>query len=188
MVSITAFSQNWELPLNKDGIKVYTRNAQGSQFKEFKAEILIDASLKKLANEIMNVENYPQWCYKTIATKIFKREENKVYFYFLSDAPPIVKKREAYYCIQSITDEKTKTTVIRMNTVQNSNPIPASCVRIPVSNGIWTLTPVEENKTHILFEMQAEPGGIIPSWLANLVVEESPFVTLRNLRKVVTQN
>jgi hypothetical protein len=36
--------------------------------------------------------------------------------------------------------------------------------------------------------MQVDPGGAVPSWLANLFVEDTPFNTLTNIKKNIDQN
>ena len=180
-------AQKWEIATEKKGIKVYTRLAKDSDFKEFKAEVIIDAPINQLSETILKIEDYPTWCYKTQTTKLLEKKDNAVYFYFISDGPPMIKKREAYYLYQRRIDEKSKVVTISMTTFETKNPVPSNLIRVPVSNGTWTLTPITASKTKVIFEMQAEPGGSIPSWLANLVVVESPLVTLNGLRQVVTK-
>ena len=41
---------------------------------------------------------------------------------------------------------------------------------------------VSENKMEVTFSMQVDPGGSIPSWLANMFIDGVPFHTLLNLK------
>ncbi len=181
-------AQSWEKATEKKGIVVYTRLTKASDFKEFKAEVTLNAPIEKISETIMKVEDYPLWTYKTALTKAIKKENNAVYFYYLAEVPPFVKEREAYYFYELKPDESSKKVVISMTTFESKNPIPGNRVRLKVSNGTWTLTPIAPTKTNVIFEMQAEPGGNIPSWLANLVVVESPLATLEGLRQVVEKH
>jgi hypothetical protein len=189
LYSISPLSaQNWEKAAEKKGIVVYTRQAKASDFKEFKADVTIDAPIERISEIIFNVEAYPLWAYKTALIKVIKKENNAVYFYFLSDVPPFIKEREAYYFYERKTDELSKTIRIAMTTYESKLPVPENKVRLAVSNGTWTLQPISPTRTKVTFEMQAEPGGSIPAWLANLVVLESPMVTLEGLRQLVAKN
>ncbi len=51
MLSIETVSQiPWELDKNKDGIKVYTRIQENSDFKAFKAVMIVDATTDQILN------------------------------------------------------------------------------------------------------------------------------------------
>ena len=55
-------------------------------------------------------------------------------------------------------------------------------------NGYWKVKVVAKNKLEVIFLMQVDPGGAVPSWLANLFVEDTPFNTLTNIKKNIDQN
>ena len=60
-------------------------------------------------------------------------------------------------------------------------------VRIQKSNSSWTVTPKSEGKIQIIYEVEAEPGGSIPDWLANSAASELPYNTFINLREALSK-
>jgi hypothetical protein len=58
-------------------------------------------------------------------------------------------------------------------------------VRMPQLVATWTLKPVTADVTQATYEVLADPGGSIPSWLVNATAKKMPFETLRHLRMQV---
>lgn len=184
LFTLSAFQNDgWKFEFEKEAIKVYTKQVEGYDLKAFKGETTIQATVGELLNIIYDVEHYPQWCYKTSSTKLLKKEDNKIYYHYISETPPLVSNREAYFCSEVVNDKKTMITTVKMNIYHCNEPVPKGFVRIPYSNGLWILTPLNEHNTHVLFQMHADPGGKIPAWLANLAAVDSPWITLNNLRE-----
>ena len=188
MITVTAFqSGTWEYQFEKEEVKVYTKHVDGSSFKAFKGETVLMVSAEKIAKQILDIDSYPQWCYRTTSTKILKKDNNTVYYYYISATPPLVKNREAYFFNELSPATTNGNITIKIGTYQSNEPVPSGYVRIPFSKGYWTLKPLSENKTLVVFEMQADPGGIIPSWLANMASSDSPWITIDNLRKILSK-
>ena len=57
-------------------------------------------------------------------------------------------------------------------------------IRVPELAGLWKLSPRGDGRTEGIYEMRGEPGGSVPSWLANSFVVDAPLETLRTLRAV----
>ena len=57
-------------------------------------------------------------------------------------------------------------------------------IRVRQLKGLWTLVPKGEHLTEVTYELQADPAGDIPSWLANQFVLDAPTISLRTLRAV----
>lgn len=187
LVSNVQQTSSWEFRFEKDGIKVYTRKVDGSSFDSFKGEALLNIAAEKIKKQILSVESYPNWCYRTTETKVQRWDGNKVYYRYVSETPPMVRNREAYFCSELLPTDTSGTIIIAMKIVPSEEPIPEGFVRMPAAKGFWKLYPKGENKTFVEFEMQAEPGGIIPGWLANMASSESPYVTIKNLVNILTE-
>ena len=71
-------------------------------------------------------------------------------------------------------------------TAQKEIPVADGCIRIPMSSGQWHLQALSENTTEIVFDTTADPGGWVPSWVANIGSEDAPWETLKNLRDQLT--
>lgn len=180
-------NSQWKLEFEKQGITVYTCRIEGFELKAFRGEMTIEATVDDLLPFILNVEDYPKWCYKTSSTKLIKKEGNRIFYYYLSETPPLVSDREGYFCSEIIKDSLTVSTFVTLKIVDSEEAVPKGMVRIPFSDGLWTFTPINAGSTKVSFQMHADPGGMIPAWLANLASVESPWVTLNNLRKLVIE-
>lgn len=178
-------NNKWEFEFEKEGIKVYTQSVEGNSFKAFKGETVMEFPISRLVNFISNVELFPQWCYQTTSTEVLRKEENKVFYRYVSETPMMVNHREAYFCNEILTDTITGTVTILMRTFTNNTAVPKGFTRMPLSNGFWKLTPLGTTSTHITFQMHADPGGNIPAWLANRFSSDSPYITMKNLKKMM---
>lgn len=180
---ITSPDSDWKLELDKEGIRVFTRYVEGSDFKEFKADMVMDGTLSEIADIIADVEKFPEWSYKTTSVKIIKKEGNTIQYFYVSDTPKFLKTRVAFFESEKSIDPKTNEITFSLINIQGNQPISDNEILIPTMKGYWKLTPLDDNKVRVTMQMLTEPGGIIPAWLANLVVVDSPFVTLKGLRE-----
>lgn len=178
-------SGEWKYEFEKEGIKVFTKEVEGTSLKAFRGEMDLDATIDEIKTVLMDIDRLPEWSYRTSATKIIKQEGNKVYFRSEILTPRIINNREAYFCNHMVQNEGTKEVIITVRTYESEEAVPDGFVRIAFSEGRWILTPIDERNTKIVFQMHADPGGNIPLWFANIVALESPKVTLDNLRNLI---
>ena len=57
--AIHAFA--WDLDKNQDGIKIYTRKPEESNFKEYKAITTVNINRKKVVEMVLDVDEYINW-------------------------------------------------------------------------------------------------------------------------------
>ncbi|MNF14250.1 hypothetical protein D3C80_2163940 [compost metagenome] len=57
-------------------------------------------------------------------------------------------------------------------------------IRVRRLQGEWIMRPLGERETEVTYQLQADPAGDVPGWLANRFVVDAPMVTLRTLRAV----
>jgi len=65
--------QKWDLKTDKDGVKVYTRGIEGSNFKEFKGEIIAKSNMASIIAIIDSVSAYPKWMMNCTYSKRVKK-------------------------------------------------------------------------------------------------------------------
>jgi hypothetical protein len=63
-------------------------------------------------------------------------------------------------------------------------------VRMTDLQGHWKLWARDENQTLMEYQVNADPKGLLPQWVAKLATKNLPLHTIRNLRQQVkkTQN
>jgi len=55
-------------------------------------------------------------------------------------------------------------------------------VRVAQVEGFWKFLPLGADRTQVTYQVHTEPGGSVPSWLANKFVVDAPFNTLKALK------
>jgi hypothetical protein len=79
-------------------------------------------------------------------------------------------------------------TLTFMNTDPSLVPLPQKTVRMPHLSGFYRFWKLEPELTKVVYQVEATPGGSIPTWLAKRVARDLPWKTLDALRKRVTKH
>lgn len=176
----------WQLRLNRDGIKVYTRAVTGSRYYAFKATMTIRSSLSAPAALLRDESQCPKWqtmCAR--ATKLSSVSPQEMIVYEVNDMPWPVADRDVVMHVQWHQDEKTLAVTMQANAVSGIKPHQRGLIRLTEVSSRWTFTPMGNGMINVTTEAHANPGGGIPSWLVNRSLADSPFETLTNLRKIL---
>lgn len=126
--------------------------------------------------------NIPKWYHNTsIAKQILVLDANQSLNYTVTTAPWPVKNRDS---VTLVTDrpQVNGEYLIEFSARPEEYPEQANRIRIPKLEGFWKLVPLAKNKTEVTLQIAAEPGGKIPSWLANSMVIDMPLFSLTNLK------
>jgi len=187
----TAQEMQWELALEKNGIKVFTRDVENSQLKAFKGQMTLQGvDISTVENYLKNFANLPQWLDRCNEAKVLKQHnpENAVVYVSLGMPWP-VKDRDVIGLSQmEINQEGTRLTshIKDIHTNEYHYTVNGR-IRAEKLDSKMIFTVEKNGELLVVIEGHAEPGGKIPSWLANLLVTESPFKSLKNIRKELTK-
>lgn len=183
LLLFTSVQEDWVLKKDEDGIRVFTRKVESTELKEFRAEMVIDGDMEQLYNVIMDFNNYNQWKPECISSKFLKETPDTITGYFLIDVPWPADNRD---CITTCVVERSENSIrIDYFAEPDFAPQERKTVRIPVFKGFWLLEKTEEGKLKVVQQALLDPGGIVPSWVANLTIIDSPHKSFRNLRELV---
>jgi hypothetical protein len=184
LISFRTFAQaTWELDKSKDGIKVYTRNKENSDFISFKAVITVDASIDELLKILKNTTSYTKWYGYTKTATLLKREKNIQYNYVETIFPWPFRNRDMVYKM-SIFKFNKDSIKISLEGIPNYEQEKKGIVRMKKAEGYISLEH-SGNKTEVIYVLHSEPGDNIPAWMANNSIAKLPFKTLSGLRKVL---
>ncbi|UPR49811.1 START domain-containing protein [Vibrio cyclitrophicus] len=186
--SVLASDANeWKLVRNKKGIEVYNRKIEGNDFKEFRAEADIQANLTSIIALFTDTSVGTQW-----VENIDEMEEiehfsevhtvTKTY----TKAPWPVSDREAI--VENFIEQDPNTLTVMITQHGRPNYLPNNnkrIVRVAHLESRWILTPLDNNTTHISYQVLSDPGGSIPSWLINMVAVSQPYKTLLGLSEML---
>lgn len=178
-----SYASEWQLIKNKSDIKVYSRFPEDSDFKEIKIESVVESDLSALVALLTDVPNYPNWIYACNNSKLIKKvSDTEEYYYAQTDAPWPFSNRDVV--MHSVMTQDNATKILKFNSYGTPSmyPLVDEVVRVKDISVSWKLIPISDNKIKIQYHLKADPGGFIPSWLANLTVDIGPYNTMINMR------
>jgi len=182
LVAGAAQADDWKVAKDEDGIKVSLSDVSGSQYKAYRGVTTIKASVAKLRSLQEDVAGACAWVHECKSQKVLKHEGDKTWTYTQFNTPWPVTPRDSV--LQITTVEGTDGSLTR-NLLGQPTYIPEEkgFVRVTQVEGFWKLVPKGPNETEVTYQVHTEPGGSVPSWLANKFVVDAPFNTLKALRE-----
>ena len=185
--SILVFSpSSWEEDKRKNDIVVYTRDENDSEFKSFKAVMVIEASAIEILEVLKNANNYTEWYGFTKRSKVLAQGHDTQYNYVETIFPWPYSNRDMVYKMV-ITYATSEEVLISLEGIPDYIPEKKGVVRMRKAKGYLLLKNVG-NYTELTYQFHSEPGGNIPVWLANSSIAELPLTTLSGLRKKLEKN
>ena len=182
LMSAAAQAEDWKVAKDEAGIKVSLSEVPGSQYKAYRGETIINASVAKLRSLQEDVAGACAWIHECKAQKLLKYEGNKAWTYTQINTPWPVTPRDS---VLLITTEQGADGSLTRKLQEQPNYIPeeSGFVRVSQVDGYWKFLPQGPNKTQVIYQVHTEPGGSVPSWLANKFVVDAPFNTLKALKE-----
>jgi hypothetical protein len=184
--TFTAQAENssWELEKENEDLhlKVFTREIDGSDLKEFRGEMLVKTEMTTLAALLLDGQSAPKWMHQCEKFELVEQMDPlTAVVYFINGAPWPVDDRDAVISSRMSQDPETLVVTIEIDALSDRLPEDEDYVRIPRMSGFWSFTPVDNGKILVRYQVHAEPGGSLPSWLANSVVVDTPYYTMANM-------
>ncbi len=189
------FSQDWEKyensTINQEGdIKIFYRYIEIDNFKylEFRGEAFVPSSLSTLIGVIRDVDNMHNWVYNVDSAKSHIISETERFTYIVHKQIGFIFKRRDSYVHSSIQqDQESLTVLIKGVSAPDKKPKRDGYTRIEKGESKWELIPITRNKTKVIFQGYADPGGILSSSLLSPLAKRKlwklPFFSLRGLKE-----
>lgn len=182
----SAFSQEWELTKEKNGIKVYTAKEASSKFKDIKVEAVFTGTIQKLVSILMNVANTKNWVYGTKDSYLIRKiNANEILYYSETALPWPVNNRDIPIKMQLNSDPRNNTLKVFASGVPNAIPQKKGVVRIPYFNAFWDVKYDGKSKLIISYVLKMDPGGTVPAGVTNMFITKGPYETFNNLGEML---
>ena len=177
-------AQKWELAKNEGGIKVYTRKVEGRAVKSYKAKAIINAPIDKVYFIYTDLKSYQKVMQDQAEIELLEKNNNRYILYSKIDMPWPANDRDMV-SETKIEKKDNGQIIIRSKCLKNRLAPKKDYVRIKDCWEIVTLTPVGNDKVEIQIEGLFDAGGSLPGWLVNMFLVDSPFDTIKNIKKMV---
>jgi hypothetical protein len=176
----------WQAAGNNNGIKVWKRPIASSPFVEFRAETTVNSTLSALLNLFYDLEAAPRWLDATRRVVALRRDDAKHEYILLieTDMPWPLQDRDAVLLGRWQQDPDSLTIALRSQSVEGVLPINPKYIRNNIRND-WTFIPLGNGKVKVIMAGHVDPGGNLPEWAVNMLIQESPLRTLANLERII---
>lgn len=178
-----AQAENWQLAKEENGVRVYLSEVPGSRYKSFRGITLVKADVATLGRLQENLRVSCAWLYACAQMRLLKYSDEAIWVYIDTKLPWPAAPRDLV--LQVRTEETPDGGLIRhLKAAPDYIPPVKGRIRVPVLSGTWQMIPKGPKLTEVTYQMRGEPGGSVPSWLANQFMIDAPMETLRTLRVV----
>ena len=189
LLSVTLFAQpgnEWELRKKEDGISVYTRASDSSDFRQLRMHVQVKTRLSTIVAVFKDVPGYLDWVYSCISSEVLQTSAaNQQVYYSESESPWPVSNRDVV--MQSIVEQDSSTLVVTSTSKSliGLKPEIEGIIRVTTLVSMWTLKPLEDGIVDVTYFLSMDPGGWVPAWLMNMTIAVGPFRTLVNLKEEI---
>lgn len=184
--ALFAGAEDWQLVKDEAGIQVYLATVPGSSYKAYRGVTTIKAPIERLRRLQEDVVASCRWIFQCQAQKMLKSVGAQSWVYSRFSPPwPVAPRDSVLQITTSLAADGTLTR--RIQALPEYLPVVDGWVRVSRVDGYWTLRPRADGLVEVLYQAHTEPGGSVPSWLANSFVVDAPFETLRAYRALAQE-
>jgi hypothetical protein len=177
----------WKLVRDDDGVRVERRTIPGSNMAEFRGVGVVNAPLARVLAVLHDAPGRTEWMDRCIDSRLLDEAELSQITYSRTKAPWPVADRDVVVRVALAWDVTDHTVRIDFESVEDRRMPPIKgVVRMPFFRGHFYLKPTADRRgTEVEYQVHANPGGLLPDWIANRASREIPHNTLRALREQV---
>lgn len=171
----------WKLAREEEGIRVYLADVPGSRYQAYRGVMNVRADMHRLLELQQDVAGSCAWIFTCAQQRLLQSDGAVSWIYTRFQTPWPVTPRDSI--LEITTQTAADGAVIRLlKGVPEYLPQEKGFVRVSRVDGMWRLQPGDDGQVEVLYQAHTEPGGSVPSWLANSFVVDAPLQTLKAFR------
>lgn len=174
----------WTFLYEKAGFRAYEQKGPPLAYK---AEGTVNVPLADVAAVLVDIPRQKEWVHHLAESRILEGDPiARSVIYNRYRLPWPAKDRDAV--IESVVEEDMKQAEVRVrfwNTTAPAAPLRPDCIRVPLSEGSFTLRDTGHGSVFVSYSIRLDPGGWLPDWIVRLFVRDAPLATLRAFKAQV---
>ncbi len=193
-VSAAEIGDGWKKVNESEGIVGYTRPAPMTSVDEVMAIGIVKASVPVIEALLRDASAQPEYmfmCCQAYELELPGWETTKdiKFIYNKTDMPWPVNDRYGILKAEQMIDTSTGALRVAVEDISaDFDEKDKKAVRMPITIGQCIATPVGENETEVLYQVLADPGGNLPSWLVNMLSKNLGVKTIEGIREMVKKD
>jgi hypothetical protein len=174
-------AEAWRLVKDQGGIQVYLQRLADSKYQAYRGVVTINSDVSSLLKLQDDVGASCSWIHSCSYQQLVGHNEDHSWIYSRFDAPWPVSPRDSVVQVTTVQGADGVVTRV-LQGVSDHAPEQKGFIRVTKLDGFWRFTPKGSTQVEVVYQVHTEPGGSVPSWLANSFVVDAPFNTLSALR------
>jgi Polyketide cyclase / dehydrase and lipid transport len=183
--TFAAAGDQWELELEKEGIRVYTQLEGSSPYKQVKVTATINAPKDKVMEILLAFGNYNRWMNQVEQSYLVNQADSAYYVFILEDADWPMQNR--YQVSKLEVNQSFARSKVKFRAVPNFIEKRTDAIQIKQHEGYWELENRSDHQCVLEYVLIQNPGGHVPPWLANFHAVENPYQSVYRLKELVEQ-
>jgi hypothetical protein len=191
VAQISGVEYSWELKRERSGIKIYTSKVPKSPFKAVRGEMIINAQVEELVALVNDLPRCSEWADLCVKSELLERVSSaEQYVYIYNNVPFPIKDRDVVAHVHWSKDEPTGRVSMHSIAVEQARStefrqLSKKAVRIYQAVTQWHFTPLGEGLVKVENYAHIDPNGPTPAWLINILLVNSPYKTMKNMRELI---
>jgi hypothetical protein len=180
-----ASASPWKRIAHEKGISVYVRELAGRAVPRFKAEMTVDIEPLQLLAVLADVGRACEWNAACVHSNVIERRSDfDVTFHNRLSATWPVSDRDAVLRTSARIRKGGDEIFASFKAIANASPKPADgVVRFPMLVGRYVISRKTGGATRVVYTIDTDPGGWVPTWFIRYAVKNVPLATLDGLRR-----
>lgn len=181
--------EGWSRVAEEDGIAITSRPSDHSPLPVFRGMGRVDAPLLDVLAVISDAERHHQWVFSCSASALVAQTSDLTgVVYNRTKTPWPVPDRDVVLTSRiEVLDGEREVRVRFTATEHPTRPPQDGVVRMTYLQGHYHLWAEDDTHTRVEYQVDSDPGGSLPTWLATRGTREMPLETLRGLRAQVVR-
>lgn len=182
-----AQASGWEEVTRDKGIIVYELEVEDRDLAAFRGVGAVDGTIYEILAVLSDSSRRTEWQHRCVgAHDIARFDEFSRITYNRTAAPWPVNDRDVVLKTRIRVLEHDQIILASFRAISTpKKPKVDDVVRMPYLKGHYKLTRVGPKRTRVEYQVDADPGGWLPDWVANRASREIPIKTLLGLRRQV---
>jgi len=184
-----ASAGGWEKVTEENGIVVHKKDVPGRDMPTFRGRTTMQASPTQILAVLQDLDRHCEWRPKCANVSLLEQVgPTERYYYTRSSAPWPASDRDVvlHSSFDVVVPGKHIETSFKASS-HAKKPEKKGIVRIKRLKGHYKLVAIDGGRTKVEYQVDTDPGGSVPTWLAARESKDVPLDTLRNLRKQVNK-
>lgn len=179
----------WREVASEDGIVVTSRPSEHSPLPVFRGVGVVEAPLLEVLAVVTDAERHHEWIFACSASALLEQTSERTGIVYNRTATPWpVPDRDVVLDSRIEVIDGEREVRVRFSATEHAQrPPEEGVVRMTYLHGHYHLWAEGPGRTRVEYQVDSDPGGRLPTWLATRGTRDMPLETLRDLRQQVVR-